>query len=81
MLVETTIPPLNVRRNDSPMDTNVLEAWDSREKRDHRQPLDLRVLGMRCGSGLNKFDVTLVRYHQDTPDAPLCLELLEVGQT
>jgi hypothetical protein len=79
MLVETTTPPLDVRRNDSPMDTNnVLETWDSNKKREHRQPLDLRVLGMRCVSGLDKLDITLVRYHQDTPDAPLCLEVLEV---
>lgn len=79
MLAETTNLPLDVRRNDSPMDTNnVLEAWDSHKERYHRQPLDLRVLGIRCVSGLNKLDVTLVRYYQDTPDAPLCLELLEV---
>jgi hypothetical protein len=41
--------------------------------------LDIRVLGACCGSGLDQLDFALVRYRQASPDAALCLELIQVG--
>lgn len=71
--------PLDSRRNDSVMDIhNILQAWDSDMNRNSRQSLDLLVLGVHCVSGLNKLELALVRYRQDRPDAPTCLELLLV---
>ncbi|CAO2656289.1 Nn.00g050920.m01.CDS01 [Neocucurbitaria sp. VM-36] len=39
--------------------------------------LDLRVLGIRTGSGLNELDYALVHYRQDTPNVPLQVEVLK----
>jgi hypothetical protein len=41
--------------------------------------LDLRVLGVCCGSGLNQLNFALVRYRQSSPDATLRLELVQVS--
>ncbi|KAG9192336.1 hypothetical protein G6011_11070 [Alternaria panax] len=41
--------------------------------------LDLQVLGAYCGSGLNQLDFALVRYRQASPDAALCLEIVQSG--
>ncbi|KAF1838027.1 hypothetical protein BDW02DRAFT_565538 [Decorospora gaudefroyi] len=44
-----------------------------------RNALDVTVLGVCCGSGLNQLDCALVRYRQAYPDAALCLQLLQSG--
>jgi hypothetical protein len=44
-----------------------------------RVALDLQVLGVCCGSGLNQLDFALVQYRQASPDAALRLELAKVG--
>jgi hypothetical protein len=41
--------------------------------------LDLQVLGVCCGSGLNQLDFALVRYRQASPHAALYLELVQVS--
>lgn len=44
-----------------------------------RSALDLRILGVCCGSGLNELDFALVRYLQASPSATLYLELIQVS--
>jgi hypothetical protein len=43
--------------------------------------LDVRVLGVCSGSGLNQLNFAFVRYRQDSPNAALRLELLRVRAT
>jgi hypothetical protein len=40
--------------------------------------LDVQVLGVYCGGGMNQLDFALVRYNQASPHTALCLELLQV---
>jgi hypothetical protein len=47
--------------------------------RNLRSALDLRVLGVCCGSGLNQLDFALARYLQASPSATLYLELIQVS--
>lgn len=47
--------------------------------KDLQAALDLQVLGVCCGSGLNQLDFALVRYQQASPHATLYLELIQVS--
>ena len=71
-----------MRRTDSAMDTRE----PSKEPRNEGegsvgQALDVRVLGVRSSSGLNKLDFAFVRYRQDSPSAPLCIQLLKARES
>jgi len=44
-----------------------------------KSALDLRILGVCCGSGLNQLDFALVRYLQASPSATLYLEVIQCG--
>jgi hypothetical protein len=68
-----------MRRKDSAMDTTELFKQHDRQLAQAAVgSLDLRVLGIRCRSGLNKLDFALVHYQQQTPDSPLRVEFLNV---
>jgi hypothetical protein len=74
-----------MHRNDSTMDTSdaLVNDSDADKKlpihRSRRKPnLDLRVLGVCIGSGLDELDLAFVRYVQDTPHTPLYMEVLQV---
>ena len=72
-------PILKMRRTDSAMDTSEPEGASRNEvERTIWDGLDLRVLGVRSGSGLNDLDLALVRYRQDSPNSALCVDLLKV---
>ncbi|KAJ4365683.1 hypothetical protein N0V83_008303 [Neocucurbitaria cava] len=57
-----------------------LQFEDNRYGRSVKHPLDLRVLGVSGGSGLNGLDYALVHYHQNAPTAPLQVELLQYSE-
>jgi hypothetical protein len=70
---------LKMRRQDSAIDTTELfKRHDRQEAQAAAIGLDVKVLGVRCGSGLNKLDFALVHYRQQTPASPLCMEFLKV---
>lgn len=41
--------------------------------------LSLLVLGVTFGFAIDDIDIALCRFTQDSPDVPLCLEILQVG--
>ncbi|KAF2033357.1 hypothetical protein EK21DRAFT_98356 [Setomelanomma holmii] len=70
-----------MRRTDSAMDTSELfRGRIIQHDRIVNDGLDLRVLGVRSGSGLNELNFALVHYHQDSPNTPLRVELLKHGE-
>ncbi|KAF2827626.1 hypothetical protein CC86DRAFT_369716 [Ophiobolus disseminans] len=67
-----------MRRTDSALDTSeLLKEPRNSGHGTARQSLDLRVLGVRTTSGLNKLDFVLVRYRQASPGSSLCIDLLK----
>lgn len=42
--------------------------------------LELRVLGMNSGTAMDGIDCALVRYTQESPTAPLHMEVLKVSE-
>jgi 1,6-anhydro-N-acetylmuramate kinase len=68
-----------MRRKDTAMDTTELfKRHDRQQAQAAAGNLDVKVLGIRCRSGLNKLDFALVHYRQQTPDSPLRVEFLKV---
>jgi len=68
-------------RNDSAMGTRELSRSQThRLGNEHtmRSGLDLRVLGICSSSGLDQLDLALLNYRQDSPNAPLRVEVLQV---
>lgn len=60
---------------------SALHFEGKRHESSAKHPLDLTILGVSSGSGLNGLDYALVRYHQKAPAAPLQVELLQVSLT
>ncbi|KAH7085367.1 Anhydro-N-acetylmuramic acid kinase [Paraphoma chrysanthemicola] len=70
-----------MRRTDSAMDTSELSREPiTQHEQLVKDELDLRVLGVRSGSGLNELNFALVRYRQGSPNTHLCVELLKHGE-
>ena len=67
-----------MRCNDSAMDGVVQYPNRIGHTKSVQDALDVKVLGVCSGSGLNQLDVALIRYRQASPGAPLCLEILQV---
>jgi len=62
---------------------NTVDTGSSHSRRVHRNSqvgLDVNVLGVFTGSGLDEFNCVLVRYHQDAPKAPLRAHILQHGK-
>jgi hypothetical protein len=46
----------------------------------HNSPgLDLLILGLTSGTAMDDIDFALCRFTQDSPEAPLCLEIVQVS--
>jgi 1,6-anhydro-N-acetylmuramate kinase len=46
---------------------------------DHHSPgLDLLILGLTSGTAMDDIDLALCRFTQESPEAPLCLEIVQV---
>jgi cephalosporin-C deacetylase-like acetyl esterase len=74
-----SVRKFKMRRKDSAMDTTELFKRHARQQaKEAAGSLDVKVLGIRCRSGLNKLDFALVHYRQQTPDSPLRVEFLRV---
>jgi hypothetical protein len=67
-----------MRRSDSAMDMDVPKPSGKGNVKSFKDALDVRVLGVCSGSGLNQLDFALVRYRQASPHTALCLEHLQV---
>lgn len=71
-----------MRRSDSAMDTTKLPSVHTKGGTDNPpNALDICVLGVCTGNGLNELDFALLRYHQDAPDAQLRVDLIKVRMT
>ncbi|KAH8724579.1 Anhydro-N-acetylmuramic acid kinase [Phaeosphaeriaceae sp. PMI808] len=69
-------------RTDSALDTSEIPREKETEgAKSTLKYLDLRVLGVCTESGLNKLDFALVHYRQDSPEAPLYVDLLKYNKT
>jgi hypothetical protein len=68
-----------MHRSDSATDCDSLQADMRKTMKDPNNALDLRVLGVCCGSGLNQLDFALVRYLQASPSDTLYLEFIQVS--
>ncbi|KAH7378845.1 hypothetical protein BKA66DRAFT_532770 [Pyrenochaeta sp. MPI-SDFR-AT-0127] len=66
------------RRKDSAMESSEVFRHIAKDGKD-AGGLDLRVLGVSSDSGLNKLDCSLLRYRQASPNASLCMEMLQVS--
>jgi len=44
------------------------------------KPLDLKVIGLNCGTSVDGVDCVHVHYTQEHPDAPLKMELLNYDE-
>lgn len=42
--------------------------------------LDLLILGITSGTAMDDIDFALCRFTQDSPESPLCLDLIKVRQ-
>jgi hypothetical protein len=68
-----------MRRYDSVTDGNGLPTNHTNPgARGFQNALDVKVLGVCSGSGLDQIDCALVQYHQASPNTALCLEVLTV---
>ncbi|KAF1843861.1 uncharacterized protein K460DRAFT_378909 [Cucurbitaria berberidis CBS 394.84] len=69
---------LELHRIDSATDTSERSRTRRKSSRTSAQhALDLRILGVCGGSGLNELNYALVHYRQDAPNAPLRVEMLQ----
>ena len=71
--------PPTFRRRDSAIDAmNTARSQRQANRKNTKDGLDLLVLGVYIGGGLDDLDCALVRYRQVAPNAPLRIEVIEV---
>jgi hypothetical protein len=59
-------------------DTSSSTSSSSSSANQNNPGLDLLILGLTSGTAMDDIDFALCRFTQESPEAPLCLEIVQV---